>query len=125
VSTNWLVVAPPQELNYEKASRLADITEDGIEALSEAEEAERLASDEFPVFSDYDSELETRCVPQFRLGLYQEAVTSATTVLEHRVRTEGGYSEEDHGEDLMARAFSEDGGPLQMGVVENEKEGFH
>jgi uncharacterized protein (TIGR02391 family) len=114
----------PSRIELREGIRLADITEDGIEALSEAEEAERLASDEFPAFSDYDPELETRCIPQFKLGLYQEAVTSATTVLEHRVRTEGGYSEEDHGETLMAKAFSENEGPLQMGVVENEMEGF-
>ncbi|OYR66494.1 TIGR02391 family protein [Halorubrum ezzemoulense] len=114
----------PSRFVLREGITLGNIVSDDSDILDRAEEAERLVGTGFPAFSEYDSELEARCLPQFRLGLYQEAVTSATTVLEDRIRNEGGFDEGDHGQSLMAQAFDEDDGPLQLGVVDTEKQGF-
>lgn len=77
------------------------------------------------IFHDgFDEQLLTRISPQFRYGLFQDAVGTAYTVLEDRIRDKGGFSKKDHGRDLMSQAFDGDSGPLAMGDVAAEKEGF-
>lgn len=77
------------------------------------------------IFHDgFDEQLLTRISPQFRYGLFQDAVGTAYTVLEDRIRDKGGFTNEDHGKDLMAQAFDGDSGPLAMGNAAAEKEGF-
>lgn len=72
----------------------------------------------------FDNQLQARVEPQFRRGFYHDAVGTAFTVLEDRIRDVGGFDPDDHGKVLMTNAFDEDSGPLSMGDVRSEKEGF-
>lgn len=113
------------QLELVEGVELQDILDSEAEIRSLVEEAQRLSEDgDFPAFSDYDDELAARCLPQFRQGLYQEAVSSAFTVLEDRVRDEGGFTADDSGSSLMGDAFDKNSGPLVMGEVDGEKDGF-
>lgn len=114
----------PTRLELRNEMRLLDLLNPDTEVRALVKEAERLSADDFPAFSDYDDELESRCLPQFYQGLYQEAVSTAFTVLEDRVRNEGGFTPNESGADLMSQAFDKSNGPLQLGVIDNEKEGF-
>ena len=113
----------PSRIQLREGILLSDILNDGTDVHKEARDAEKLASDEFPAFTDYDSALEQKCIPQFRLGLYQEAVSTATLILEDRVRNEGGFRDDMVGESLMGAAFSDEG-PIQLGDLGPEQEGF-
>ncbi|MFC6755863.1 TIGR02391 family protein [Halomicroarcula sp. GCM10025894] len=85
----------------------------------------REVADPSEIFHDgFDEQLLTRISPQFRYGLFQDAVGTAYTVLEDRIRDKGNFSNEDHGQDLMSKAFDGDSGPLAMGNASAEKEGF-
>lgn len=113
------------QLELVEGVELMDVLDSETEIRSLVEEAQRLSEDaDFPAFSDYDDELVARALPQFRQGLYQEAVSSAFTVLEDRVRNEGGFTAEESGSSLMGEAFDKDGGPLKMGEIDGEMDGF-
>jgi uncharacterized protein (TIGR02391 family) len=72
--------------------------------------------------SQFDEELVDEAVDKYEDGHYQAAVQMAFVVLEERIRAESGFENEQHGTDLMTRAFRPNG-PLAMGETEAEKEG--
>lgn len=70
-----------------------------------------------------DNELSERVVPEYEGGHYQSAVRTAFTVLEERVRDEGGFPQELSGAALMLDAFNSEDGPLSFGATDGEQDG--
>lgn len=71
----------------------------------------------------FDEELANRCFHHFDRGDYQDAIQNAFIVLEERIRSTAGISQDIVGNELCQQAFDPDGGPLATGETGGERAG--
>lgn len=87
-------------------------------------ESVKREADSLEIDSDvFDREIVEHCGELFDQEQYQEAIRTAFTLVEARVRNELEASPDAIGVDLMAEAFSPDGGEISISDVSSEQQG--